>query len=55
MHKVYQFSQKAWLKPYADMNTELRKQAKSNFEKDFFKTMYNSAFGKTVENIRKHG
>ena len=38
VHKVIQFNQKAWLKPYINMNTELRKKAKNEFEKDFFKS-----------------
>ena len=54
VHKIIEFNQKAWPKPYINMNTELRKLAKDHFEKDLFKLMNNAVFGKTMENIRKH-
>lgn len=52
VHKVLEFDQEPWMEPYVRMNTELRKKAKSKFEKDFFKLMVNSVFGKTMENLR---
>ena len=46
IHRIIQFDQKAWLKPYIEMNTKLRAGAKNDFEKEFFKLMNSSVFGR---------
>ena len=53
VHRGISFYQSSWMKPYIKKNTKLRQKAENNFDKDFFKLMINSVFGKTIENIRK--
>ena len=52
IHEIISFKQSKWLESYISFNTQKRNKAKNNFEKDFFKLLFNAAFGKFLENVR---
>ena len=54
VHRMIKFNQIAWLKLYIDMNIDLKKKARNDFENDVFKFLNNAIFIKTMENVRKH-
>ena len=53
VHRVLEFDQSPWLRQYIDFNRQKRAEARNAFEKDFFKLMNNSVYGKTCENLKK--
>jgi len=51
IHRILEFTQHPWMKPYIDFNTDNRRQATMDFERDLYKLMNDSVFGKTMENL----
>lgn len=54
VHRILKFEQKPWLEPYVLLNTNERKKATNEFDKNFFKLMSNAIYGKSMENVRNH-